>query len=46
LIPGVFAGGILGGWLAKRLPPRHMRRVFAGLMFMLGIWQAVSAWAH
>jgi uncharacterized protein len=46
LIPGVFVGGILGGWLAKRLPPRHMRRVFAGLMFVLGIWQAVSAWAH
>jgi uncharacterized membrane protein YfcA len=46
LIPGVFVGGILGGWLAKRLPPRHMRRVFAGLMFVLGIWQAVSAWAR
>ena len=46
LIPGVFAGGILGGWLAKRLAPRRMRIVFAGLMFVLGIWQAVSAWAH
>jgi uncharacterized membrane protein YfcA len=46
LIPGVFAGGVLGGWLAKRLPPRRMRQVFAGLMFMLGIWQAVSAWAR
>ena len=46
LIPGVFVGGILGGWLAKRLPPRHMRRVFAGLMFVLGFWQAVSAWAR
>ena len=46
LIPGVFAGGILGGWLAKRLAPRRMRIVFAGLMFVLGIWQAVSAWAR
>lgn len=46
LIPGVFAGGILGGWLAKRLPPRRMRQVFAGMMLALGIWQAVSAWAR
>jgi uncharacterized protein len=44
LIPGVFVGGILGGWLAKRLQPRRMRQVFAGLMFALGMWQAVSAW--
>lgn len=46
LIPGVFAGGILGGWLAKRLRPRRMRQVFAGLVFALGIWQAVAAWAR
>jgi uncharacterized membrane protein YfcA len=46
LIPGVFAGGILGGWLAKRLHPRRMQQVFAGLMFALGMWQAFSAWAH
>jgi uncharacterized membrane protein YfcA len=46
LIPGVFAGGILGGWLAKRLNPRRMRQVFAGLMFALGMWQAVAAWAR
>ena len=44
LIPGVFVGGILGGWLAKRLPPRRMRQVFAGLMFVLGVWQAAAAW--
>ncbi|MGB8476754.1 MAG: sulfite exporter TauE/SafE family protein [Candidatus Acidiferrum sp.] len=44
LIPGVFAGATLGGWLAKRLHPRRMRQVFAGLMFALGLWQAVSAW--
>lgn len=46
LIPGVFAGGMLGGWLAKKLNPRHMRQVFAGLMFALGLWQAVAAWRH
>ena len=44
LIPGVFVGGILGGWLAKRLQPKRMRQVFAGLMFALGMWQAVGAW--
>jgi uncharacterized protein len=44
LIPGIFVGGILGGWLAKRLPPRRMRQVFAGLMFALGVWQAAAAW--
>ena len=44
LIPGVFVGGILGGRLAKRLPPRRMRQVFAGLMLVLGVWQAAAAW--
>jgi len=44
LIPGVFVGGILGGMLAKRLPPRRMRQVFAGFMFLLGVWQATAAW--
>lgn len=44
LIPGVFVGGILGGWLAKRLQPRRMRQVFAGLIFALGMWQTVAAW--
>ena len=46
LIPGVFAGGILGGWLAKKLQPQRMRQVFAGLMFILGVWQAAAAWWH
>jgi len=44
LIPGVFLGGIAGGWLAKRLQPQRMRQVFAGLMFLLGVWQAVAVW--
>jgi uncharacterized protein len=44
LIPGVFAGGVVGAWLAKRLEPRRMRQVFAGSLLLLGMWQAVSAW--
>jgi len=44
LIPGVFIGGILGGMLARRLNPRRMAEVFAGLMFLLGGWQVFSAW--
>jgi uncharacterized membrane protein YfcA len=44
LIPGVFLGGILGGMLARKLNPRRMAEVFAGLMFLLGGWQVFSAW--
>lgn len=44
LIPGVFLGGILGGRLAEKLKPRRMRQVFAGILFVLGTWQAFSAW--
>lgn len=46
LIPGVFLGGILGGMLAKRIRPRSMREIFAGILFALGAWQAFSAWWH
>jgi len=46
LIPGVFLGGIAGGWLAKRIQPRRMRQVFAVLTFILGLWQAAAAWRH
>ncbi len=44
LIPGVFLGGIAGGVLAKKLQPRRMRQVFAGILFALGAWQVLSAW--
>lgn len=44
LIPGVFIGGIVGGMLARKLNPRRMAEVFAGLMFLLGGWQVFSAW--
>ncbi len=44
LIPGVVVGGALGGMLARKLNPLRMRHVFAALMFLLGAWQAFSAW--
>ena len=43
LIPGVFLGGIAGGKLAKRIPAAKMRRIFAALIFLLGIWQVYGA---
>jgi uncharacterized protein len=42
LIPGVFLGGIAGGKIAKRIPSAMMRRVFAALMFLFGVWQIFS----
>ncbi|MGB2621990.1 MAG: sulfite exporter TauE/SafE family protein [Candidatus Acidiferrum sp.] len=44
LVPGVFLGGMMGAWLAKRLRPRRMRQVFAVLIFVLGLWQVFGAW--
>lgn len=44
LIPGVFLGGVAGGRLAEKLQPERMRQVFAGILFVLGAWQAFSAW--
>jgi len=44
LIPGIFLGGILGGEMARRLNPRRMRQVFAGLTLLLGAWQVFTAW--
>ena len=44
LIPGVFLGGIAGGILAKKIDPRRMRQVFAGILVLLGVWQALEAW--
>jgi uncharacterized membrane protein YfcA len=42
LIPGVFLGGWVGGKLAAKLSPGRMRRVFAVMLLLLGIWQLVS----
>ena len=44
LIPGVFLGGIIGGTLAEKIKPRSMRLVFAGVLVLLGAWQALDAW--
>jgi uncharacterized protein len=44
LIPGLFLGGIAGGKVAESIKPRLMRRIFAGILFVLGAMQAVSAW--
>jgi uncharacterized membrane protein YfcA len=44
LMPGMFLGALAGSRLAQRLPPRRMQRVFAGLVFLLGAWQTISAW--
>jgi uncharacterized protein len=42
LIPGIFLGGWLGGKMAAKLSPRRMRRVFAAVLLLLGIWQLAS----
>jgi uncharacterized membrane protein YfcA len=44
LMPGVFLGGMAGSHLAQKLSPQGMRRVFAGVLFVLGLWQAYAAW--
>jgi len=46
IIPGVFLGGILGGKLAEQLSSRRLRMVFAALLFLLGAWQVISAYAR
>ena len=43
LIPGVFLGGIVGGAVARKIPAAGMRRVFALLIFSLGVYQVFSA---
>jgi uncharacterized membrane protein YfcA len=45
LMPGVFLGGMLGSKFAQKLTPRRMRQVFATLLFAIGAWQVLSAWA-
>jgi uncharacterized membrane protein YfcA len=43
LIPGVFLGGIAGGKIARRIPSVPMRKIFAALMFLLGVYQVYSS---
>lgn len=42
LIPGIFLGGWVGGKLAAKLSPHRMRRVFAAMLLLLGMWQLLS----
>lgn len=44
LIPGVFLGGIAGGKIARWISPQLMRQIFAGILFVIGVLQAFSAW--
>jgi uncharacterized membrane protein YfcA len=44
IMPGVFLGGLYGSHSAQKLSPRGMRRVFAGYLIILGVWQIASAW--
>ena len=44
LIPGIFLGGIAGGKIARWISPKLMRQIFAGILFVLGVLQAFSAW--
>lgn len=46
LMPGIFFGAVVGSWLAQTLKPRRMRQVFAVLLFLIGAWQAFSAWGR
>jgi uncharacterized protein len=46
IIPGVFVGGWLGGMLANALSAKKMRLTFALFLFVVGIWQVVSAWTR
>ncbi len=44
LMPGVFIGGMLGSKVAQRLSPERMRQVFAAVLFIVGLWQALMSW--
>jgi uncharacterized membrane protein YfcA len=33
-----------GAKLAEHLPPQRMRQIFALVLFVLGMWQALAAW--
>ena len=43
LIPGVFLGGIAGARIARSIPSVSMRKTFAVLMFLLGVYQVYSS---
>lgn len=43
IMPGVFFGAIAGSYWAQHFSARRMRRVFATLIFAIGVWQVFSA---
>jgi len=42
IMPGVFFGALAGTRLAHKLSPAGMRRAFAALVFVIGVWAASS----
>ncbi|HXN65528.1 MAG TPA: sulfite exporter TauE/SafE family protein [Candidatus Acidoferrales bacterium] len=44
IMPGVVLGGLYGSRLAQKMAPAQMRRVFAGILFALGLWQVLQVW--
>lgn len=43
IMPGIFLGALAGSHSAQRFTGHRMRRVFATLLFLLGVWQVISA---
>lgn len=44
IMPGIFLGALAGSQLAHHFSAGRMRRVFAAFLFLLGVWQIISAW--
>jgi uncharacterized protein len=42
IMPGVFFGALAGTRLAQRLSSRGLRRAFAAIVFIIGVWEASS----
>jgi len=42
IMPGVFFGALAGTRLAQKLSSGRLRRVFAVLVFVIGVWEASS----
>ena len=42
IMPGVFFGALAGTRMAQKLSSGGLRRVFAVLVFLIGVWEASS----
>jgi uncharacterized membrane protein YfcA len=42
IMPGVFFGALAGTRLAQRLSSHGLRRAFAAIVFIIGVWEASS----